>query len=102
MKADAVTSLGPVEQNPGTPDKQAQSDTDQGGGLREQEHAWCRSHVDELRAFSGEWVILEGERIVGHGKDPAALIPEARRQGIKIPYIFHIGEANENVTTIGL
>ena len=47
-------------------------------------------------------MILEGERVIGHGKDPSALISEARRQGIKIPYIFHIGEANENVATLGL
>jgi len=74
----------------------------QGSNLREMEHAWCRLHSAELGKYSGEWVILEGERVVSHGKDPSALISEARRQGIRIPYIFRVAEANENVATIGL
>ena len=71
-------------------------------GLREKEREWCRTHLKEPRAFSGEWVILEGERFVGHGKNPSALIVDARRQGIKIPYIFHVGEMDPNIANLGL
>jgi Family of unknown function (DUF5678) len=71
-------------------------------GLRDKEREWCRAHADELRSLSGEWVILQGERVVGHGKEPAALITEARRQGIKIPYIFYVGEVDQNSATLGL
>jgi hypothetical protein len=70
--------------------------------LREKEHEWCRTHPDELRALRGEWVILEGDRIVGHGTDPAALIYEAKRQAIKIPYIFYVREVDGSLQTLGL
>lgn len=72
------------------------------GGLRDRERAWCRDHADALRAFCGEWVILEGEQVVGHGRDPSPLIAEAKRQGIKIPYIFFVREPDDNVATLGL
>jgi hypothetical protein len=86
---------GAVEPEPGPPPGQR-------AGLRDKEREWCRTHLSELRGFIGEWVILEGERVVGHGTDSAGLIAKAKRQGIKIPYIFLVREVDSGLATLGL
>lgn len=103
MRPDPINvATQAVEGNPSKADKRFPSDGGGAGGLREKEHAWCRTHVEELRKFSGQWVILEAERVVAHGKEPSSLLSQARRQGIKIPYIIYVGEANQDVAKLGL
>lgn len=72
-----------------------------GSGLRTQELAWRRTHRELLRNFAGQWVVLEGEEIATHGKDPQLVIAAARAKGIRVPYIFYVGKAN-NVNPVTL
>ena len=72
------------------------------GPRRDRELAWRRSHTEELQAYAGEWVILEGEEIVAHGQSPAQLVEQARAQGIPIPYLFYVEEFQPDVVNIGL
>lgn len=72
------------------------------GPRRDRELAWRRSHPDALQAYAGEWVILEGEEIVAHGRSPAQLVGQARAQGIRIPYVFYVEELQPDVVNIGL
>lgn len=69
---------------------------------RSRELAWRASHEDVLRAFAGQWVVLEGEEIVVHGKDPVQLVAEAKGKGIGVPYIFFVESPGDNVVRIGL
>jgi hypothetical protein len=50
---------------------------------RGRELEWRRTHGEVLRAFAGEWVVLEGEEIIAHGDDPIRVVAEARAKGIK-------------------
>lgn len=69
---------------------------------RETEIRWRESHVDALRRYSGEWVVLEGERIVTHGHDLSRVISDARAAGIAAPYVFLVEVEAPDVVPIGL
>ncbi len=57
---------------------------------RSRELEWRRTHQEMLRTMAGEWVVLEGEEIIGHGKDLGPLVNEARARGILVPYAFFV------------
>jgi len=71
-------------------------------GNRVRELAWRREHGDELRAFAGEWVALEGNRIVAHGPDAVRVVTAARAQGIRVPYVFLVEDLADDVVMMGL
>ena len=71
-------------------------------GHRSQELEWRRSHADVLRAFAGQWVVLEGEDIVASGNDPARVVAEARARGIQVPYLFRVEYEDEEIVKMGL
>jgi len=59
-------------------------------GYRAVEGEWLEKHPEKLRPHIGEYVVVEGRRIVAHSKDAAAAIKEATRKGVKIPFIFFV------------
>ncbi|MBI3799406.1 MAG: hypothetical protein HY268_20870 [Deltaproteobacteria bacterium] len=69
---------------------------------RGHEQEWRRTHREILQTFAGEWVVLEGEKIVAHGGDPVQVVAEARTQGVKVPYLFYVEAADRDVVRIGL
>jgi uncharacterized protein DUF5678 len=71
-------------------------------GHRSRELEWRRTHGEILQAYSGQWVVLEGDRVVAHGYDPVGLIAEARAQGIEVPYVFRVEDSDEDLVSIGL
>lgn len=64
-------------------------------GYRSRELEWRQAHREVLRHYSGQWIVLEAEEIVAHGKDPQRAVAQARAKGIRIPYIFYVGKAAE-------
>ncbi len=56
---------------------------------RTHELAWITQHRREYR---GEWVILDGDRLIGHGVDPRPLVERARSQGVERPLVTRIEE----------
>ena len=78
-----VEQLVPLQSHPGRPSCH-----------RTRELEWRRAHREVLCNFVGQWVVLEGEEIVTHGKDPQQVVVEARAKGIRIPYIFYVGQAD--------
>jgi hypothetical protein len=69
---------------------------------RSRELAWRRDHAALLRRLAGEWVVVEGSELVGHGPEPAPLVAEARQRGIRIPYVFFVEPADKEVIKLGL
>ncbi len=69
---------------------------------RHKEIAWRRAHEKELETYAGQWVVLEGETIVAHGKKPAEVLECAKGQGVRIPYIFYVEEFEPDVAMMGL
>ena len=60
---------------------------------RQRELEWIETHTDELRRLAGEWVVLEGEDLVAHGKNATSVVASARRKGIKVPFVFYVESA---------
>ena len=54
---------------------------------RSRETAWIAAHE---REYAGEWVVLDGERLIGHGDDPKPIVELARSQGIERPLVMHM------------
>jgi len=71
-------------------------------GHRSQELEWRRTHGEVLRSYAGRWVVLEGEAIIADGNDPVQVVTEAKARGIKVPYIFYVEPAYEDVVKMGL
>ena len=69
---------------------------------RSRELAWREANRDDLQAFAGEWVVLEGEQIIAHGLDPPELVADARRSGVLVPYVFFVDRPQIDVVKIGL
>jgi hypothetical protein len=65
---------------------------------RQAEHEWIRTHLEVLRQLAGQWVVLEGERIVAHGKNVVRVANSARRKGIAVPYVFYVEAPDEEPT----
>lgn len=53
------------------------------------ELAWITLH---RREYECEWVVLDGDRLIGHGVDPGPLVERARSQGVERPLVTRIEE----------
>ena len=52
-----------------------------------EEGAWIEAHRDE---YLGQWVALDGDRLIAHGSDAKKVYEEARIQGTTASYLAHI------------
>jgi len=57
---------------------------------RQREFEWIETHTDEMRRLAGEWVVLEGDQLVAHGKNAARVFATAKRKGIAVPFVFYV------------
>jgi hypothetical protein len=63
--------------------------------LRTDEGAWRRTHPDQLRAYQGQWVVLEKNEIIASGSDVVTVTQQARDRGVNTPYIFYVEAMRE-------
>ena len=54
---------------------------------RAREMAWIGEHQAE---YAGQWVLLDGDRLIAHGDDPLCFKPIVRAEGIETPFIVHV------------
>ena len=54
---------------------------------RSRESAWMSEHHGE---YAGQWVLLDGDRLITHGDDPLCFKPIVRAEGIETPFIVRI------------
>jgi hypothetical protein len=48
---------------------------------------WIEAHREE---FIGEWVALDGGKLLAHGFDARTVYDEARAQGVDSPYLDQV------------
>lgn len=52
--------------------------------------------IDENRAqYLGQWVALDGDRLISHGTDARQVHNEAKAAGIKVPFVERVIEEQE-------
>lgn len=50
---------------------------------------------ENRQSYLGQWVCLDGDRLIAHGADAVKLYKEAREKGVEVPFVEHITEENE-------
>ncbi|MBX3288658.1 MAG: hypothetical protein KF855_04865 [Acidobacteria bacterium] len=48
---------------------------------------WINEHTQE---YMGEWVCLEDDQLIAHGKDGLEVHRKAKEAGIKAPFLHHV------------
>lgn len=71
-------------------------------GDRIVEMEWVNKHPEKLRPYAGEYVVVEGTRVVAHSPDAAEAIRTAKRRGVVIPFILFLEKPDPNSIRIGL
>ncbi len=56
------------------------------------EMQWIEEHRDE---YAGQYVALDGDRLISHGPDGRHVLAEARKAGMKIPFVARIESDDE-------
>ena len=59
------------------------------------EREWLK---ENRHKYVGQWVVLDGDRLVGAGKDPLPFIEKARRENVKIPFMKFVEDGLEPFT----
>lgn len=54
---------------------------------RSREMVWIAAHH---REYAGQWVVLDGDRLLGHGPDPVPIVKKARQEGVERPLVIHM------------
>ena len=59
---------------------------------REREMRWLRVHEAQ---FAGQWVALEGERLLSHGTDARKVYEEGRALAVNVPFMAYAESPDE-------
>lgn len=72
------------------PSSPASQDTDE--SKRQQQLEWLKAHREE---YAGQYVALDGDRLVGHGKTILEARAQARQNGVENPFLMRLTSENE-------
>lgn len=64
----------------------------------EAERAWIEAHRDE---YLGQWVALDGDRLLAHGANAREVAETARAAGVKAPFVERIEPKPETDAFMG-
>lgn len=62
---------------------------------QKKEEQWLKENSCK---YKGEWVVLDGSRLVGHGSDPRPIVAKARSEGVITPFVEFIRDETEPFT----
>jgi hypothetical protein len=57
--------------------------------------AWLRENQQK---FVGQWVVLDGDKLIGAGDDPRPIVEQARASGVEVPFVKFIEDDSESFT----
>ena len=63
-----------------------------GGQMLSAEQRWLR---EQGQAFAGEWVALDGNRLLSHGLNARTVYDEARAAGVAAPFFVRVAVPDE-------
>jgi len=57
---------------------------------RQREIEWLSSNTDTLYDYQGNWIAVEGDKIVAWGSDEVDVEMQAKTKGVKVPLLFRV------------
>jgi hypothetical protein len=63
--------------------------------FRGREMEWINANPSVVARYAGEWLAVEGEQVVAHGPDLAAVLVAARQAGHPQPLVFQAWSDDE-------
>ena len=103
MKPKSKMSVSSKQRTVAVAKKRAMSvkDSSLPARLRAVEVEWMRKHPEKLRAYAGQYIVVEGTRIVAHGADAGRVVRAARRRGVTIPFILFLEKPDPDMIYVG-
>ena len=71
---------------------QSENQNSQATDFREREMRWISEHQNE---YAGQWVALDGNRLLSHSTDGRKVYEEAHAMGVKVPFVAYIEDPNK-------
>ena len=62
------------------------------------EREWLRENKHK---YLGQWIVLDGNKLIGAGNDPIPFVKKARREGVQIPFLTYISKDDSEPFTGG-
>lgn len=59
------------------------------------EREWLRENKHK---YLGQWIVLDGNMLIGAGENPFPFVEKARKDGVKIPFVKFITDDSEPFT----
>ena len=59
-------------------------------GRRETELRWLQEHSDRIVEFVGQWIAINGNELVSHGRSLREVREAVRQRGIEQPLMFYV------------
>ena len=69
---------------------------------RQDEIRWIQAHAGDLAALDGQWIVVEGFRLVASGLRLVDVVAEAEAQGIQNPFVYRVQKEHPEIAYMGL
>jgi hypothetical protein len=63
---------------------------------------WIRAHADDLAALDGQWIVVEGFRLIARGLRLVDVVAEAEAKGIQNPFVYRVQKEDAEIAYMGL
>jgi hypothetical protein len=60
------------------------------------------NRVANLEAYAGQWVVLQNERVIEHGRHLTQIVDKARSRGIRCPRVLFVEPSRARTAWLGL
>lgn len=59
------------------------------------EMVWLKNHAKELSQYRGQWLLLDGYRLIGHSSDIEEIRHQIDTRGIRQPFVYYVPTTEE-------
>lgn len=65
---------------------------------RENEMMWMGNNKSLLAKLAGNWIVIEGDRLIASSNDFAVVLKESKVRGVEVPFILYVPEPLQDAT----
>lgn len=74
------------------PNRMQVANAEDDDAMRQRRLDWLKTHREE---YAGQYVALVGDKLVGHGRTMREANDQARKNGVKDPFLVHLTSESE-------